>query len=357
MLEESHCFDMSRQNIVFRYLSAFSAIFVAASTAGVAHGHHSPSSYDPAAEVVVSGVVSNYEWANPHVYIFLETPTDGGNRERWRIEGAAPAMMRRRGWTSESLSIGDAVTVRGNPGRNGRRIIRLIGLSTEDGVELSNRALQFDAPSEKISSTTSLAGIWVAEGRGSAWRVFTNPKSLPLTSRGLTALGEFDERDSNGIHCIPYTVPMMMLLPDVKSIEILPGVVRIRGEFDDTVRTIDMNASSHDRAAPSYLGHSIGRWEGDTLVIDTAAYLPHAQGIATGLASSPLKHTVERLSLDADGLSFTYSVFLEDAEQLASPVSGEMIYHYRPDLSFAGLKCDPDNARRFLETEPGRVRD
>jgi Family of unknown function (DUF6152) len=349
---------MNPQKIPPRWVSTLSAIVLAASTPELAYAHHSPSNYDMAAEIVLFGQVSGYEWANPHVYIFIESLNADGTRERWEIEGAAAAMMRRRGWTAESLAVGDAVAVMGNPGRNGRRILRLIELSTESGVELSNRPLDFDPPGREISSAPSLEGTWVAEGRGRAWLVFTNPEHFPLTTKGRTALQTFDEaRDTDASDCVPYSVPMMMLLPDVKSIEILPDLVRIRGELDDTVRTIHMDASSHDGALPTHFGHSIGRWEDDTLVIDTAAYLPRTQGLATGLASSSQKHTVERLTLNADGRSFTYSVTEEDSELLEKAVSGEMIFHYRPDLTFTGRKCDSDSAGRFLESDAGAVGD
>jgi hypothetical protein len=143
---------------------------------------------------------------------------------------------------------------------------------------------------------------------------------------------------------------MMMLLADIKSIEIEPELVRIRGEFDGAVRTIHMDVATHAGAAPSYLGHSTGRWDDGTLVIDTAAYLPHPQGLATGLPSSALKHTIERLSPNPDGLSFVYSVVVEDPQQLEEPVSGTMTYHYRPDLDYQQIDCTIDNARRFLSS-------
>ena len=312
--------------------------------------HHSPSIYDLTSEISISGVVTRYEWSNPHAYIFVTATEADGNQRTWEVEGSALSMMRRRGWSSTTLSAGDVVTISGNPGRDEAAIIRLRELRMEDGAVVRNQEGLFDSPSTPLERATSLDGVWVAEGSGQAWRLFTDPRLLSLTPAGIAAAREFVEpQDSHAIDCIPNTIPMMMLLPDVKLIELEVDVVRIRGEYDASTRTIYLDGSTHAGASPDHLGHSIGRWEGETLVIDTAAYLPHSQGIATRLRSSSGKRTIERLRLNPDGLTFSYSVVVEDPEILSEPASGEMLYHYRPDLEYTEVSCDLENARRFLE--------
>jgi hypothetical protein len=69
---------------------------------------------------------------------------------------------------------------------------------------------------------------------------------------------------------------------------------------DHVVRTIHMDAEHPADVQPSLHGHSIGRWEGEKLVIDTIAYEPSPSGIGMNVPSSPAKHTVERLTLTAD---------------------------------------------------------
>ena len=338
---------MSRKRALALSLCSFCVV-----TTNPISAHHSPASYDLTTEVVVSGVVVDYEWANPHVYISV-MPDAAAAGPIWLVEANAPSAMRRRGWSDASLAVGDFVSLTGNPGRDGRSIMRLRELSINDGAVLVNRELVFDAVPVTIGPAADLEGTWVSDGVGTAWQRFTSAASLRLTARGRAALEGYDERtDSNVIDCIPYSVPMMMLLPDVKSIEFDGDVMRIRGEIDNTVRTIHMNPVS--TSVPSYLGHSIGRWEDDAFVIETTEYLPHSQGIATRLASSSEKRTIERLELDPDGLSFTYSVTVEDPLQLEEPVSGEMIFRHRPDLEFVGVECELANARRFLETEPAQ---
>jgi hypothetical protein len=102
-----------------------------------------------------------------------------------------------------------------------------------------------------------------------------------------------------------------------------------------------MNLTSHDKAPLTAQGHSIGHWQGDVLVIDTAAFAENRVGNAIGLASGTHKHLVERLQLNPDGRSLKYSFVLEDADYLQSPVTGELQWAYRPDLKYSHFDCNP----------------
>ena len=316
-----------------------------------AHAHHSPSAFDMAAEIEVVGVVIAYEWANPHVYITIESTGVDGNGETWEIETNGISMMRRRGWTADTFAAGERITVSGNPGRDADgRIILLRTIERDDGTILEYLSGQFTEAPDATSPAESLNGIWVADGSGTAWQVFTRPAAMPLTEAGRQALAGFIEsRDSNGIDCIPYSLPMMMLLPDIKSFETGDQAIVIRSELDATVRTIHLNADPEAEAPLTDLGHSIGRWEDQTLIVETSRFAPHSQGLGTGLASSAGKRVVERFSIAPDRTSFVYSVTVEDPMFLEAPVGGEMIYRYRPDLEFVPAACNLDSARRFLD--------
>jgi hypothetical protein len=139
-----------------------------------------------------------------------------------------------------------------------------------------------------------------------------------------------------------------MLITDVKSLEMRGDVLAIRGEFDGAERLVHMNAASHEGAEPSLQGHSIGRWEGNVLVIDTTLFAEHRNGTFWSVPSSPRKRLTEQLELATDGTSLTYRFELEDPEYLTRPVSAEAQWALRPDLEFDALPCDVDNARRFV---------
>ena len=106
---------------------------------------------------------------------------------------------------------------------------------------------------------------------------------------------------------------------------------------------------AHTGATPSEHGHSIGRWEDASLIIDTRVFAEHSMGNFWGLPSGSQKHVEERLTLNDDGKTISYHFELADPQYLASTVVGESTWTYDPDMEFAVYDCDPVSARIFLE--------
>jgi hypothetical protein len=69
-----------------------------------------------------------------------------------------------------------------------------------------------------------------------------------------------------------------MIIPDAKMITLGEDDIVIRTELEGVERIIHLNQSSHEGVEPSVQGHSIGRWEGDVLVVDTARFAEHGMG-------------------------------------------------------------------------------
>ena len=101
-----------------RKLLTASAVTALAASVFAASAHHSMERFDTKQEVTVNGVITRYEWANPHVYVFIEETKENGEKVEWEIEGGPPAMMRRDGWSRQTLQPGQVVSAIGNPGRN-----------------------------------------------------------------------------------------------------------------------------------------------------------------------------------------------------------------------------------------------
>jgi hypothetical protein len=141
-----------------------------------------------------------------------------------------------------------------------------------------------------------------------------------------------------------------MLYPVTSVIEIAGDVVKLHVDWMSSERVVYLDGRSHpESGAPTLHGHSIGHWEGQTLVVDTTQFAPHREGNAMGgLPSGARKHLVERFALSDDRKHLQYDVLLEDAEYLAAPVTYGAQWSYRPDLMPTGLACDLDVARRFL---------
>ena len=82
-----------------------------------------------------------------------------------------------------------------------------------------------------------------------------------------------------------------------------------------------MNLKQHPTAVkPSRAGHSIGRWEGDTLVVDTVGFLPGF--LSTPVRNSDKLHVVERFSLDTAKMALTRSYSAEDPVYLKGKYTG-----------------------------------
>ena len=82
--------------------------------------------------VKVTGVVKDFQFRNPHGVITLEVAR-GKEQVVWRAETNSPSILRRRGWTPDSMHVGDKVTLEGWPARDGTRYIRLRSAQFADG--------------------------------------------------------------------------------------------------------------------------------------------------------------------------------------------------------------------------------
>jgi len=82
--------------------------------------HHGTAVYDAKHPVTLSGTVTEYRFANPHVLLFFDAKDANGKIQKWAAEVGAPNNLNRSvGWTSKTIKAGDAVTITGSPSRNG----------------------------------------------------------------------------------------------------------------------------------------------------------------------------------------------------------------------------------------------
>src|SRR5262245_19646632 len=76
--------------------------------------HHSfAAEFDANKPVTLKGTVTRLEWANPHIWVYLDVKDDAGSMQAWQCEGGPPNTLTRNGWTKDSLKIGDTVTIEG----------------------------------------------------------------------------------------------------------------------------------------------------------------------------------------------------------------------------------------------------
>jgi hypothetical protein len=117
-----------------RILKPLLIVAMSISAMGKAGAHHSFAVFFAAENKVVkvTGIVKDFQFRNPHGVITLSV-REGSDTVIWRAETNSPSILRRRGWTADSLHVGDQVTVEGWPARDGPRYLRLRSARLSDG--------------------------------------------------------------------------------------------------------------------------------------------------------------------------------------------------------------------------------
>jgi hypothetical protein len=332
-------------------LSVSAAALATALGSAPALAHHSTARFDTTQTVAFEGVVTGVRWANPHVYLQVEQATDADETIVWEVEVVGPSALRRLGWSRDTVNAGDRVSLRGSPARNGDHSLNLGTLQRGDfAFNAMSLFREYSSPgATPAAGATSLDGTWGVLLNFAAIEPFIPGRAEPaLTEAGAAVRGGFDEQTMlPALQCVHAPAPFFMFVPDVKQIATDKDVIRIVGDYEAAERTIHMNVAGHEGATPSVQGHSIGHWEGATLVIDTSHFAPLAMAHAYGVPSGSRKHLVERLTRNEDGSRIAYHFEVSDPEFLAAPITGDVEWAYRPDLELSLESCDPENARRF----------
>jgi hypothetical protein len=315
-----------------------------------ASAHHSVSMFDTSQEILIEGKVARFDWVNPHMYLIVETTGPDGRPALVEGEGLGITQALVDGLDRDALKPGTPVVVRANPNRGGwGKQVRIQDVTTEDGeihpFYAANRRTRTLTPAE------SLEGHW-APARAALGAAFGAMARWPVTPEGRAAQAKLV---ADGL-CYVEPTPVLSILDELRTIEIgdREVVMRFDNTGDHVVRTIHMDAAHPADVRPSLHGHSIGRWEGDTLVIDTIAFEPDPSGVALNVPSGPGKHTVERLTLTEDRLRLRYEATVEDPVYLSAPATLTQQWDHRPDLEFSQNAggCDPEVAKRYRDHVP-----
>lgn len=117
-----------------------------------AGAHHSFAMFDQTKAVTLKGKVVEFQWTNPHAFIELAVPGEGGATDRWSLELNSPNNLTRQGWRRSSLKPGDTVSVTLNPLRNGKKGGLFKSVVLPDGRVLGDAR---EAPDKAINVPTA----------------------------------------------------------------------------------------------------------------------------------------------------------------------------------------------------------
>jgi hypothetical protein len=171
-------------------------------------------------------------------------------------------------------------------------------------------------------------------------------RQWPLTEKGQQRFDAYTPLMSPQAQCVPTSAPWLMAYSAPSVFQQLNDRILFNSDWLQAERTIYMDGRDHPPAEELFAqGHSVGRWEGDTLVVETTNF---SEIIYAAIANGSQKRLVERFALSEDGKRLVYDFVMEDPEYLIGQVSGEIRFDYRPDLTLENLECDAETARRFF---------
>lgn len=124
-----------KKNNLTHTLRLFLCLCLSALVPLVGLGHHSHANYLEGEWLSLEGAVREIHWMNPHSWTYLNVVDSDGQSKAWAIEGASVTSLRRDGWTQDSVQVGDQLTMRCHPLKDGSRGCLLGFITLDDGSE------------------------------------------------------------------------------------------------------------------------------------------------------------------------------------------------------------------------------
>lgn len=382
--------------------SAF--IGLLAGAALTAQAHHGISNWDLNKDISITGRLTRIELINPHAWLHLEVRGADGKVAAWKCEMRSASSLRRSGWTPEMFQAGTTITVTGSPERRKPDQCYLGTILFADGSSMDRygqrqlAVAQAARPAARRATRTAdgkpnFAGDWAAEqrvmsdprgqlgtlvplsqastmkpgehaagqaafpgARGSPASLASDPikaawdRPIPLrlTEKARQALQDFDpaSTDNPRLRCEPTSILFDWTFDSVVN-RIVQTPTRITMQIGhmDLARTIHLDRTAPPaNVRPSRAGYSIGRWEGDVLVVETTAFEPGVLNADARILHGSRLRVVERFELDATGTRLTRSFVAEDPEYFADSWRGSDVV-LPADVPYAPYSCeDPGGA-------------
>jgi hypothetical protein len=379
-------------------------------SASPALAHHGPGTFELSKSITHTGMLTRVEFVNPHSWIYFDVTDANGRVEKHRCEMRSAHVLRRSGWSMDLFPVGQRVTIEAAPDRNDPYSCYLNTIKFEDGSHMDRYGQYVKAPEGGIrevrgpvvvpdtrgralrrpSGEPNISGDWAPEqrvmanprgtggglvplgqlgqfqpgqrgagaggGQGRQGGPGTGPRlygGTELTPAGERAAAAFARDDNPRFHCETTSIIFDWTFdgPVNRIIQTGNAIVMRYGQMG-LERRIHMNRTAHPTPiTPSRAGHSIGRWEGDVLVVETTGFLP-------GVLNAPVRHSnqlkvVERFSLDPETMQLTRTYEAEDPVYLKGTYTGSDVVQIA-DAPYTNDNCNEQGFILFSEetTQP-----
>jgi hypothetical protein len=180
------------------------------------------------------------------------------------------------------------------------------------------------------------------------------PEDVPMRPETARLLKQrLDEGPSKEVptsSCLPAGIPMGDLLPVPRRIVQVPGLLVILSEGINPQRLVYTDGRAHPAdAQPAWLGYSVGRWDGNTMVIDTRGFNDRTWLDAMGHPHTEALHTIERMRRRDFG-HMDVDVTIDDPGAYTKPVSFRYTQTLTPDTDLLETVCENEKDRAHLDT-------
>ena len=348
--------------------------------------HELRAEFDEQKLVTLRGIVTRFEWNNPHALLYIDAGT-----VNWAVEWASPLELRKVGWTRDTLKVGDAVTVEGWLARDGSKLASGRSMVLASGKRLAEPPETEAAPATgkakpaprwpdghpRLGVVPGETGYWANPSTPSL--VETTAGNIRMDSNGLLAnlddagkvapfqpwakgLYEYRQRallkDDPMLSCLPPGGPRLFQVahgvqfleqPERKRIFIMSG----GGNRNWRLIYLDgRGLPQSEDVTPTYFGYSSGHWDGDTLVVESDAFVERFWFSNGGLPHTEALRLTERFSRP-DFNTLRYEVLVNDPGAYTRPWSSVWTLHWVADQDVPEYFCQDDSRDEPHMVGPG----
>ncbi len=218
----------------------------------------------------------------------------------------------------------------------------------------------------RAAHAVDLAGVWYPSSVNIFGLIWNDPQGRPLKPLPLTPWGEEKFRANHPIgqytalnsndpnnSCLPPGVPNIYTHAFPMEILQVPGRVIMFFEYGHYVRQIFTDGRAHAKDAnPTWMGDSIGKWEGDTLVVDSIGFNDKTWLDASGYPHSDALHLIERMQR-VDHSTLMVDITLDDPKTYAIPLKTQRKLILKPDWNIGEYICEDDASFLAYEKKVG----
>jgi hypothetical protein len=250
-------------------------------------GHHSGAEFARDTLVELEGEVVRVLWRNPHILLTIESRNQDGVIEEWKLEGWPAYGLINAGVPRDIVSVGDTVQIVGRPSSRRDWFMHVNSLLLTDGTELLlgtndthwstgrvlSRSTEAFTEEQVLASQEHAQGIFRVWSRSPSGGQVRWEGQLPLTDAAISAQQDWDAEVGDDVRrCVPPGMPRAMTQSPhpLEFADAGDRIIITMQEFNES-RTIHMSLQvPSDPRTYSRLGYSVGRWEGQSLIVDTA---------------------------------------------------------------------------------------